>query len=148
MQKQLKAKRPGSRPPSRRSCTVRCARTVSAGWPFLTGTVLSSIPFDSYLPVQLSFINHRSRLDNKYGMNIPRKTDSSTQAVRNPFSSHKIKFRPPEKAWLIAALEDCIEIAEPAEEKTLSAYSRQFKLRMPRSLHRALAVHAKKKALA
>lgn len=32
--------------------------------------------FDSSLPVQLSFINHRSRPDSKYRVNIPRKTDS------------------------------------------------------------------------
>lgn len=32
--------------------------------------------FDSSLPVQLSFINHRSRPGSKYRVNIPRKTDS------------------------------------------------------------------------
>lgn len=51
------------------------------------------------------------------------------------------------KAWLTAALEDGIEIAEPAEEKNLSDYSGQFKLRMPKSLHRSLAIHAKKEGI-
>ena len=32
--------------------------------------------FDSSLPVQLSFINHRRRPGSKYWVNIPRKTDS------------------------------------------------------------------------
>ena len=48
------------------------------------------------------------------------------------------------KVWLTAALEDGIEIAEPDSDADLSAYSGQFKLRMPRSLHRALAMNAKK----
>ncbi|MBQ9438933.1 MAG: toxin-antitoxin system HicB family antitoxin [Lachnospiraceae bacterium] len=47
------------------------------------------------------------------------------------------------KAWLEAALEEGLEIPEPAEEDTVE-YSGQFKLRMPKSLHRSLAVHAKK----
>ena len=48
------------------------------------------------------------------------------------------------KTWLIAAIEDGIEIAEPESDADLSAYSGQFKLRMPRSLHRTLAVNAKR----
>ena len=44
------------------------------------------------------------------------------------------------RAWLAAALEDGMEIREP---ESLDAYSGQFKLRLPRSLHRALAEHAK-----
>lgn len=51
------------------------------------------------------------------------------------------------KAWLTVALEDGIEITEPGGEKTLSDYSGQFKLRMPKSLHRSLAVHAKKEGI-
>ncbi|MCR4710753.1 MAG: type II toxin-antitoxin system HicB family antitoxin [Clostridia bacterium] len=44
------------------------------------------------------------------------------------------------RAWLTAALEDGVEIHEP---ESLNTYSGQFKLRLPRSLHRALAEHAK-----
>ncbi len=47
------------------------------------------------------------------------------------------------RAWLTAALEEGIEIAEPFDEDKLAGYSGQFKLRMPKSLHRALALHAK-----
>ena len=43
-------------------------------------------------------------------------------------------------AWLTAAIEDGIRIAEPG---SLDDYSGQFKLRIPRSLHRSLAEHAK-----
>ena len=39
------------------------------------------------------------------------------------------------KAWLEAALEEGIEIHEP---DSLDEYSGQFKLRIPRSLHRSL----------
>ena len=48
------------------------------------------------------------------------------------------------KTWLTAALEDGIEIPVPESEPDLSAYSGQFKLRMPRSLHRTLAINAKR----
>ena len=48
------------------------------------------------------------------------------------------------KAWLEVALEEGIEIAEP---DSLEAYSGQFKLRVPRSLHRALAEHSKREGI-
>ncbi|MCR5507313.1 MAG: toxin-antitoxin system HicB family antitoxin [Lachnospiraceae bacterium] len=47
------------------------------------------------------------------------------------------------RAWLEAAIADGIEIPEPLVED-VAEYSGQFKLRMPKSLHRSLAVHAKK----
>lgn len=48
------------------------------------------------------------------------------------------------KAWLEAALEEGIEIREP---ESLEDYSGQFKLRIPRSLHRSLAEHAKREGI-
>ena len=51
------------------------------------------------------------------------------------------------KTWLMAAIEDGIEIAEPDSEADYTSYSGQFKLRMPRSLHRTLAVNAKKEGI-
>lgn len=48
------------------------------------------------------------------------------------------------KAWIEAAMESGMEIPEP---DNLDAYSGQFKLRMPRSLHRALAEHSKKEGI-
>ena len=48
------------------------------------------------------------------------------------------------KAWLEAALEDGIEIHEP---DSLEDYSGQFKLRIPRSLHRSLAEHSKREGI-
>ena len=51
------------------------------------------------------------------------------------------------KVWLTAALEDGIEIAEPQQESDLLEYSGQFKLRMPRSLHRSLSVQAKEEGI-
>ena len=51
------------------------------------------------------------------------------------------------RAWLEAALEDGIEIVEPSEDIDLSAYSGQFKLRIPKSLHRSLSIHAKEEGI-
>lgn len=48
------------------------------------------------------------------------------------------------KEWFIAALEEGIEIQEP---DTLEHYSGQFKLRIPKSLHRSLALHAQKEGI-
>ena len=48
------------------------------------------------------------------------------------------------KAWLEAAIEDGIEIHEP---DSLEEYSGQFKLRIPRSLHRSLAEHSKREGI-
>ncbi len=43
------------------------------------------------------------------------------------------------KAWFESAIEEGIEIYEPND---LENYSGQFKLRMPKSLHRSLAEHS------
>ena len=43
-------------------------------------------------------------------------------------------------AWIKAALEEGLPIAEP---DSLDGYSGQFKLRIPKTLHRSLAEHAK-----
>mgnify|MGYP000086253395 CR=1 FL=1 len=48
------------------------------------------------------------------------------------------------KEWLIAAMEEGIEIPEPV---SLDDYSGQFKLRIPKSLHHALAAHAKEEGI-
>jgi len=47
-------------------------------------------------------------------------------------------------AWLEAAIEDGIEIQEP---DSLEDYSGQFKLRIPRSLHRSLVEHSKREGI-
>ncbi len=51
------------------------------------------------------------------------------------------------KSWIIAALEDGIDIAEPPTMPDLSEYSGQFKLRIPKTLHRSLSVHAKEEGI-
>ena len=50
-------------------------------------------------------------------------------------------------AWLTVAIEDGIAIPEPGLEQRLEAYSGQFKLRMPKSLHRSLSINAKKEGI-
>ncbi len=51
------------------------------------------------------------------------------------------------KAWLEAALEDGIEINEPGDPSKLPNVSGQFKIRMPKSLHRSLSMHAKQEGI-
>ena len=48
------------------------------------------------------------------------------------------------KVWIAAALEDNIEIPMPDD---IDNYSGQFKLRMPKSLHKSLSEHAKREGI-
>ena len=48
------------------------------------------------------------------------------------------------RAWIEAALEEGIQIQKP---DSLKDYSGQFKLRLPRSLHRLLADHSKREGI-
>lgn len=48
------------------------------------------------------------------------------------------------KVWLEAAIEEGLDIYEP---DSLEEYSGQFKLRIPRSLHRSLAEHSKREGI-
>ena len=48
------------------------------------------------------------------------------------------------KAWLEAAIEEGIDIYEP---DSLDDYSGQFKLRIPKSLHRMLADHSQREGI-
>ena len=48
------------------------------------------------------------------------------------------------KAWIEAAIEEGIQIQEP---DSLEDYSGQFKLRIPRSLHKLLAEHSKREGI-
>ena len=51
------------------------------------------------------------------------------------------------KAWLTAALEDGVAIQEPVKEIDVSEYSGQFKLRIPKSLHKALSDRARSEGI-
>ena len=48
------------------------------------------------------------------------------------------------REWIRVALEEGIEIYEP---DSLEKYSGQFKLRIPKSLHRSLSMHAKEEGI-
>lgn len=48
------------------------------------------------------------------------------------------------KEWLLAAIEDNIEIAEP---ENAESYSGQFKLRLPKTLHKTLAEDSKREGV-
>ena len=62
--------------------------------------------------------------------------ETEEEAVKNALDAKKV--------WLEAALEDGLAIPAP---DSLEAYSGQFKLRLPRSLHRALAEHSQRAPL-
>ena len=62
--------------------------------------------------------------------------DTLEEAVRNAADC--------KKEWLTAAMEDGIDIPEPVTE---DEYSGQFKLRLPKSLHRALAENSKREGI-
>lgn len=62
--------------------------------------------------------------------------DTLEQAVANA--------REAQREWLTAALEDGYPVPEP---NALNDYSGQFKLRIPKSLHRELAEHAKREGI-
>ena len=51
------------------------------------------------------------------------------------------------KEWIHAALEDRFVIPEPSADEDASDYSGQFKLRLPKSLHRDLSNHAKQEGI-
>ena len=58
--------------------------------------------------------------------------DTIEEAVKNAEEAKKI--------WIEAAIEDGVSINEP---DSLEKYSGQFKLRMPKSLHKSLMEHSK-----
>lgn len=51
------------------------------------------------------------------------------------------------RAWIEAAIEDGVDIVEPAGAQDISSYSGQFRLRMPKSLHMTLALHARQEGI-
>ena len=51
------------------------------------------------------------------------------------------------KAWFEAAINEGISIAEPDDDENITGYSGQFKIRMPKSLHRSLSLHAKSEGI-
>lgn len=62
--------------------------------------------------------------------------DTPEEAVRNAEDA--------KESWLKAAIEDGADIVEPLE---LEEYSGQFRLRMPRSLHRSLSIRSKEEGV-
>lgn len=62
--------------------------------------------------------------------------DNMENAIANAIDAKKV--------WLQAALEEGIEIDEP---DSLNNYSGQFKIRIPKSLHRSLSEHSKREGI-
>ena len=51
------------------------------------------------------------------------------------------------REWIQSALDEGISIPEPQPEEPVSNFSGQFKLRLPRTLHKALAMQARKEGI-
>jgi len=62
--------------------------------------------------------------------------DSLEQAVKNAEDA--------KRQWIIAALDDGYEVPEP---ESIEEYSGQFKLRIPKSLHRQLVLQSKREGI-
>jgi len=62
--------------------------------------------------------------------------DTIESAIANAADAKKI--------WLMTAIEEGIDIYEP---DSLNDYSGQFKIRIPKSLHRSLAEHSKREGI-
>ena len=79
-----------------------------------------------------------------YRMEVVEDPEEGGFVVSYPDLPGCITAKDAQKAWLEAALEDGIKIPEP---DSLSDYSGQFKLRLPRSLHRSLAEHSQREGI-
>lgn len=92
------------------------------------------------LPYRLEIIP--DTLEGGYGARYPELPGCITSAdsIENVIRSAEDAKR----AWLCAALEDNIPIPEPVSDEDFSG---QFKLRIPKSLHRSLSVHARQEGI-
>ena len=64
--------------------------------------------------------------------------DTLTDAIQNAQDA--------KREWLLTALETSLSIPEPTVEET-NNYSGQFKIRLPKTLHKSLAEHAKREGI-
>ena len=62
--------------------------------------------------------------------------DTAEEALSNAIDA--------KRAWIEAAIEDGIAVPDP---NSLDAYSGQFKIRLPKSLHRTLSLNSKKEGV-
>lgn len=94
-------------------------------------------------------------LNTSYRMEVVEDPDEGGYVVSFPdlpgcFSSGKTIQKAVENAadakkeWITAAVEDGYSIPDPV---SLEQYSGQYRLRMPRSLHRLLAMHSKQEGV-
>ena len=80
-----------------------------------------------------------------YGISIP--DLQGCVSVGNTIDEAVSNINDAKKEWLTAAIEDGIDIPEPRPDDDLSEYSGQFKIRIPKSLHRSLSRHAKEEGI-
>ena len=89
--------------------------------------------------ISAEYAKEGTELEILWGTPGTRQMKVRAKVARFPYNQDYIR-----KAWIEAALEDGVEIHEP---DSLEDYSGQFKLRIPRSLHRSLAEHSQREGI-
>ncbi len=102
-----------------------------------------SVEYYMSLPYRLEIVPDTE--EGGYGARYPELRGCITCA--ETLESIIINAEDAKREWIKAALEEGIEIPEPVAEENSSDYSGQFKLRMPKSLHRSLAEHSKREGV-
>ena len=102
-----------------------------------------TVDFYMALPYRLEIVP--DTVDGGYGARYPELPGCMTSA--ETLEDVVASATDAKRAWIEAALEEGCDIPEPESNIDLTAYSGQFKLRMPRSLHRSLSLHAKQEGI-
>ena len=105
--------------------------------------MMKTIEYYMELPYKIEIIPDTA--EGGYGARIPELPgcvtcgDTMEIAIKNAKEA--------KREWILSALEDGIAIPEPQPEGPVSNFSVQFKLRIPRTLHKALAMQARKEGI-
>ena len=97
---------------------------------------------DYYMKLNYRIEVVRCEEDDGYVLHCPdlRGCITSSETIEEGF----LMIEDAKKAWIEACLEDGVPIPEPSN---LGDYSGQFKLRMPKSLHRTLAIRSRQEGI-
>ena len=101
---------------------------------------MKTLDYDMGLPYKLELVPDST--EGGYVASYPELRGCIT--VGDTLASVAANAEDAKREWIQAAMEEGIEIPEPLSE---AEYSGQFKLRIPKSLHRALAQHSKEEGI-
>lgn len=106
-------------------------------------TMKKTIEYYMELPYRLEIVPDTE--EGGYGARYPELPGCITCA--DTLEAVVINAEDAKREWLKAAMEEGIVIPEPAGDADIIEFSGQFKLRMPKSLHRSLSLHAKEEGI-